>query len=72
MPGTTKHNLPYPLDTDVADVPTDIRELAIKTEEALNTKYDHSEQDQRYQLKIQVRTSLPPTGTDGDVVFLVT
>jgi hypothetical protein len=73
VPGTPKHNLPYPVDTNVADVPSDLRNLATQTENVLNTRfYDRNELAGVYQSKIKVLNILPATGTDGDVVFLVT
>lgn len=75
MPATPKHLLPWPNQTDVADVPTDLKELAQQTEAALNTKDDPAQASSKYQSKVIVivgtAANLPASGNPGDVVFLI-
>lgn len=68
------YNLPYPQSGDVADVPSDMGNLAGKTRDALNLKLDRTTADSTYQPKIKVQktgTALPATGNNGDLVVFV-
>jgi hypothetical protein len=62
-------HLPYPEATEVADVPTDMMQLATKVETELGKKLDSA--STAWQRKITIATSLPPTGAEGDIVFLI-
>jgi hypothetical protein len=62
-------HLPYPEASEVADVPTDMMQLATKTETEIGKKLDITSPN--YQRPIRILTALPPTGTEGDIVFLV-
>lgn len=66
---STNYQLPYPEATEVADVPTDMRELATKIDTELGKKLN--EASPNYQRPIQILTALPPSGSEGDIVFLV-
>jgi hypothetical protein len=68
---TTNVQLPYPEQNEIADVPKDIERLAVATDKLFNDWYSPTEQDVRYQKKILITASLPATGTEGDIVFLV-
>lgn len=66
--------LPYPLANDLADVPKDIKALALKVTEGLNRKQEEPALRGLFQSKIKVVTSVP-TSTAGyienDVVFVL-
>lgn len=75
MGTTTNHGLPWPEPNEIADVPKDMMELAQRIEAILDAWYSPAEQDARFQRVVLIRTSaegLPATGTEGDIVFLVT
>jgi hypothetical protein len=75
MGKTTTHLLPWPEPNEIADVPQDMMALAQRIEEILNLWYSPAEQDARFQRIVLIRTQaegLPPTGNEGDILFLVT
>lgn len=59
MGKTTKFQLPYPEDSDVANVPLDMKKLAEKTEEILG---EHEEDIEK------ANNIIPTTGTTGQVL----
>ena len=86
MGDTTRYHLKWPEAGDIADVPTDMMELAQGAETAIDTKLQRADYtppsppgaptvpgaDTIYQKKITVATTLPATPSEGDIVFLVT
>jgi hypothetical protein len=69
----TPYLLPYPQDSDVANVPLHMQRLAEKLEEALNGKVGSSSLA-AYQTKIKIQATPPAAtapGTDGDIIFVV-
>jgi hypothetical protein len=81
----TPYALPFPVDSDVANVPLHVRNLAERIELMLDTKMQKTNwtnsagvaqtgADGLYQTKIKIQTSAPAanaTGTDGDIIFVV-
>jgi hypothetical protein len=65
------YNLPWPEDGEIADVPQDIKELAQAVALALNGTMTVSQANAAYQSKISYGTTLPPSGTEGAVFFVI-
>lgn len=64
--------LPYPESNEIADVPEDIKKLALKIEGILDSWYSPAEQAELWQRRVIITTGLPANGNEGDIVFLVT
>ena len=69
MGDSAKYHIPWPEATEVADVPTDMMQMATKVDTELDKKLDTASPG--YQRPIKVLTALPPSGAEGDIVFLV-
>jgi hypothetical protein len=70
---TPQYNLRYPENSDVADVPTDIQELAVDVEAQLALRATTAEVDARIDAKVMVGTAgaRPPTAAEGTVYLVV-
>ena len=69
----TSHNLTVPLDTDIANVPADLEELANDVARELDLALTKSQASQDYQAKIVVLQSKPAVNAvpDGTIVFVI-
>jgi hypothetical protein len=67
----TGYQLRVPLDSEVAEVPQDVENLAYSIGRALDGKLSTTAAGATYQPKILVTATLPATAAEGTIVFLV-